>query len=91
MNVFAGDIVYSKAGRDAGRPFVVLSVADAQHVMLADGRLRRVDKPKKKKVKHLEKSGQVAELVAQKLSEGLRVTNPDLKRALAELLSDNDA
>ena len=91
MNIFAGDIVYSKAGRDAGKTLVVLSVVDENFVMLADGRLRKVDTPKKKKVKHLEKTGYKAEAVAEKLKEGLRVTNPDLKRALAELTTDIDA
>ncbi len=91
MNIFAGDIVYSKAGRDMGRPFVVLSVVDTNFVMLADGRLRKVDKPKKKKIKHLEKSGYRAQVVADKLREGLVVTNPDLKRALAEFTNDIDA
>ncbi len=91
MEVFAGDIVYSKAGRDKDRLFVVLSVLDAQYAMLADGRLRRVDKPKKKKIKHLVKSGHASLYIAEKLSTGMKVTNPDLKKALAEFLNDCDA
>ncbi len=91
MDVFAGDIVYSQAGRDKDRPFVVLAVLDAQYAMLADGRVRRVDKPKKKKIKHLLKSGRVAELIQEKLREGTKVTNLDLKRVLAEFLDDHDA
>ncbi|MBR5237011.1 MAG: RNA-binding protein [Clostridia bacterium] len=91
MEVFAGDIVYSKAGRDKGKPFIVLEVLDAQYVMLADGRKRRIDKPKKKKMKHLLKSGHAAEQIGEKLRGGMKVTNPDLKKALAELLEDYDA
>ncbi len=91
MDVFAGDIVFSKAGRDKDMPFVVLEVLDAQYAMLADGRLRRVDNPKKKKIKHLSKSGQSAPAVLQKLSEGARLTNVDLKRALTEFFNDYDS
>ncbi len=91
MEVFAGDIVFSKAGRDKDKPFVVIQVLDAQFVLLADGRVRRADKPKKKKIKHLIKSGRVAEGLKEKLAAGTKVTNPDLKRALAEFLGDCDA
>lgn len=91
MEVFAGDIVFSKAGRDKEQPFVVLKVIDTQYVFLADGRTRRVDKPKKKKLKHLLKSGHVAQAVKEKLEADMKVTNPDLKRALAEFLGDCDA
>lgn len=91
MEVFAGDIVFSKAGRDKDRPFVVLKVIDAQYVFLADGRLRRVDQPKKKKIKHLLKSGHASAFIQKKLSEGMKVTNPDIKKALAEFLNEQDA
>ncbi len=90
MEVFAGDIVYSKAGRDKDKPFVVLSVVDSQFVLLADGRLRRVDQPKKKKIKHLLKSGYSSAYIAEKLAEGAKVTNPDLKKVLAEFLNEHD-
>ncbi|MBQ4517030.1 MAG: RNA-binding protein [Clostridia bacterium] len=91
MDVFAGDIVYSKAGRDKDKAFVVLSVSDSQYAMLADGRKRLVDQPKKKKLKHLLKSGHSSAYIANKLAEGEKVTNPDLKKVLAEFLNEYDA
>jgi len=91
LDVFAGDIVYSKAGRDKDKAFVVLSVSDSQYVMLADGRKRLVDQPKKKKIKHLLKSGHSSAYIANKLAEGMKVTNPDLKKVLAEFLNEYDA
>jgi ribosomal protein L14E/L6E/L27E len=48
-----GQIVKSKAGRDKGRIFIVCSVADEQNVLVCDGDLRKLDSPKKKKIKHL--------------------------------------
>ncbi|MBR7164458.1 MAG: RNA-binding protein [Clostridia bacterium] len=91
MNVFAGDIVYAKAGRDKDTPFVVLEVLDDEYVWLANGRRRKVEKPKKKKIKHLQKSKYTSLLVQEKLKNGGFVTNPDVKRALAEILNDHDA
>lgn len=89
--VFAGDIVFAKAGRDKDKPFVVTEVLDEQYVLLANGRKRRVEKPKKKKVKHLLKSGHAAVNVQQKLQTGMKVTNPDIKKALAEFNELHDA
>lgn len=48
-----GDVVLSKAGRDKGRAFVVFEVVDSDYVLLVDGRLRTLDRPKKKKRMHL--------------------------------------
>ena len=47
-----GRVVISLAGRDEGRRFVVIE-ADEMYAMIVDGDLRKVDRPKKKKRKHL--------------------------------------
>ena len=48
-----GRVVRSTAGRDEGRLFLVIGEADEQHLLIADGGLRRTDRPKKKKRRHL--------------------------------------
>ena len=48
-----GRAVQSLQGRDAGRCFVILQVVDDQFVLMADGLTRKLDNPKKKKIKHL--------------------------------------
>ena len=48
-----GRVVLSTQGRDEGRYFIVLQVIDENFVLMADGLTRRIDHPKKKKVKHL--------------------------------------
>lgn len=53
-----GRIVISRAGRDEGRRFVVIE-ADDTYAMIADGDLRKVDRPKKKKRKHLTATARV--------------------------------
>jgi len=85
LELIAGDIVYSKAGRDKDKIFVVLEVLDDKYVLIADGVLREVQKPKKKKIKHLKKTNIKAELVKRKFAKREEVTNTDLKRLLAEL------
>ena len=52
VEVSVGDLVVSRAGRDKGRPFVVLS-AEEGFVYLVDGDLRKLDRPKKKKRMHV--------------------------------------
>ncbi len=52
-----GRVVRSKAGRDAGRLFVIISELDSDYVLMCDGALRGKNRPKKKKRKHLEATG----------------------------------
>ena len=53
MNVTVGQLVISKAGRDKGRKFFICKVNDLQYVELVDGSLRKIENPKKKKIKHI--------------------------------------
>lgn len=52
MDFVKGQLVRSKAGRDKNRTFAVLAV-DGQMLFLADGNLRCVEKPKRKKKSHV--------------------------------------
>ena len=51
--ITVGRVVRSKAGRDSGRLFLVVRILDEEHLMIADGDLRKLEKPKKKKLRHL--------------------------------------
>lgn len=51
MDVDLGQVVYSIAGRDGGRVFVVVGIIDDKHVLISDGDLRRIEKAKKKENK----------------------------------------
>lgn len=53
LPVEIGRVVCSRQGRDANRCFVILQVLDDQFVLMADGLTRKLDHPKKKKIKHL--------------------------------------
>ena len=49
-----GRVVFSKKGRDKTRYFVVLYTLDADFVMICDGETRKLDKMKKKRIRHLD-------------------------------------
>lgn len=51
-----GCLVRSLAGHDKGRYFIILK-EDGEYVALADGRYRTIEKPKRKKKKHLQLAG----------------------------------
>ncbi len=85
MEIKVGQIVYSKAGRDEGKKFVIIEVIDSMFVSIADGNLRRIEKPKKKKLKHLELTSQVIENLNHKLSNDIKVTNADIRKTLEVL------
>ena len=52
MNITTGSVVRAKAGRDKDSFFIVLKVEDG-YCFIADGRRRKVENPKKKKLIHL--------------------------------------
>ena len=77
-----GRIVYSKAGRDQGKVFVIINVLNSEYVNICDGRLRPVEKPKRKKIKHLEFTNIIAEEIGSLLMSDEKVTNAIIKRIL---------
>ena len=48
-----GMLAKSKAGHDKGQVYVIFDVDDA-YVYLVDGKIRTIEKPKKKKKKHVQ-------------------------------------
>lgn len=82
--LFEGEIVRSRAGRDRGRVFVVRKILDADYVLLVDGTLRTLERPKKKKRRHLLKASDTR----MELSETL--CNADFRKFLAAQGFQND-
>lgn len=80
--LYLGQIVSSKAGRDKDRVFAVVAILDDRHVLIADGDLRKIEKPKKKKVRHLQKYNTVNDELRIKLETGLKIENIELQKNL---------
>lgn len=83
MEIDKADIVVSLNGRDKDKPFFVVEKEDI-YVMLCDGKSRRIDRPKRKKIKHLRLEAKSDCRTALKIREGLKVTNSEIRKALAE-------
>lgn len=82
MEIDKSSLVVSKAGRDQGQLFYVID-ADEQYVYLADGKSRRLEKPKRKKRKHVEQVPRTESRIAEKIRNGEKVLNSELRKELA--------
>ena len=82
------DVVVSTAGRDAGTWFYVVN-EEQNFLFLANGKDRTLDKPKRKKRKHVQKVLRSETRVAGKLRSGDKVLNGELRRDLAFLAREN--
>ena len=81
------DLVISVSGRDKNRIFMVVGIPEEGYVHIADGALRKLEKPKKKKIKHLCLSQyQANERILTKISEGKKLTNAELRKMLRALV-----
>ncbi len=89
--VQVGRIAVSKAGRDTGRVFVIFEVIDTHYVYIVDGDLRKLDRPKKKKLKHLKLTENVLSSIEQKLTEKTKVFDAEIRSAIRSLQSGSDA
>ena len=78
------DVVISTAGRDCGQLFYCVET-DGVYAHLVNGKDRTLDKPKRKKLKHVSKVLRAETRVAAKISSGDKVLNSELRRDLAEL------
>ncbi|PZN13374.1 MAG: RNA-binding protein [Bacillota bacterium] len=89
MHESIGQLVTSRAGRDRGRPYLVLGVLDERFVLVADGDQRTVERPKRKNVKHLVFHRAWARDIREALATGRRPGNQEVRRALAALVAEH--
>ena len=80
-----GQFAVSKAGHDKGVLYVVIS-QEGEYVFLCDGRMKTPDKPKKKKVKHIQLVKEtVNDELLQKLQAGAKVYPEEIRYAVKQL------
>ena len=84
------DVVISTAGRDQGEWFYVIKT-DPVYLFLANGKDRTIEKPKRKKRKHVKKVLRSETRVAGKILSGDKVLNSELRRDLAFLAREMQA
>ena len=75
MEIIRGSVVKAKAGRDKNDFFIVVEV-DCEYAMICNGKRRSVEKPKRKKLKHLSATKTVVD-------EKSMSTNREMRKALS--------
>ena len=89
-DITVSNVVVSRAGRDQGEWFYVID-ADPVYLFLANGKDRTMEKPKRKKRKHVQKVLRSETRVAGKILSGDKVLNGELRRDLAFLAREMQA
>lgn len=84
-----GQIVKSISGRDSGKTFIIIDILDDKYVLLVDGDLRRLDNPKRKKVKHLIPTKVVLDKIKNKIEAKEKFNNAYVRKLLASFNKEN--
>ncbi len=82
MDLKRGDVVRSLAGHDKGTLFCVVNT-DGDFLLLADGKERKLNSPKRKRRKHAQRAGLSDHPVLLRLRAGEPVGDREVRRALA--------
>ncbi len=77
-----GSTVESKAGRDEGRRFIVVKSLNDEYVLLSDGDTRKLEKPKKKKRRHLKQVFEPSAEIVERLTDVKPVFDHEIRRWL---------
>lgn len=81
--ILEGSKVISKAGRDEGRLFLVVKELDEEYVLISDGDTRKMEKPKKKKRRHLKQVSEPTTTIVERLTSGQQVLDHEVRHWLS--------
>lgn len=82
-----GGFAVSAAGHDTGKCYVIIQM-DSEYVYLVDGRIRTLDRPKKKKKMHVNMLVHSDQILVDKVINQ-SVKNEEIKRAIKLLQCGN--
>jgi ribosomal protein L14E/L6E/L27E len=88
-NMDIGQIVKSTQGRDKGQFFVVLKILSDDYVLIANGKTRKINNPKKKKIKHLMVYNRQINDIIEKLNQE-RLDDFFIKKSLAPFKKEQE-
>lgn len=86
--VQVGHMVCSTKGRDNGKFYLIVGIISNSFVQVADGRIRRLENPKRKNIKHLRIYLALAENITVKVKTGRRITNLEVRKAIESLYKE---
>ena len=82
MDIVKANIVKSTAGRDKGELFFVLAT-EGDFLLLADGKLRPVERPKRKRRKHVVLRRADGGELSRRIRSNESITSSELRKAIA--------
>lgn len=88
MDIVKANIVTSTAGRDKGEVFFVLAT-EGDFLLLADGKTRPVERPKRKRRKHAKLYRSDGGSLSGRIRSSEQITNSELRKAIAALRGGN--
>lgn len=83
--VSLGQLVEASRGRDEGKLFFIIKIVDDEYVFISDGRSRKLDKPKLKKIKHLNIRDYVNNDLKELLHKNENITDAFIRAELNKL------
>ena len=88
MDIVRANVVISTAGRDKGETFFVLGT-EGDFLLLADGKTRPVERPKRKRRKHAKLYRSDGGSLSGRIRSSEQITNSELRKAIAALRGGN--
>lgn len=83
-----GYFARSLAGHDKGKLYVIIEgtkeTGTMEYVFLADGFIKTLDKPKKKKIKHIQVIHYCDAIIEDIIKNGAPIRDEDVKRAIKQ-------
>jgi large subunit ribosomal protein L14e len=81
-----GDIVSVNRGRDSGYLFMISKIdLDNNYAYLVDGNIRKMSKPKKKNIKHINFTNIHFDTIADKILKGKKVYDTEIYSTLKKV------
>lgn len=77
-----GSVIRSLAGHDKNQFFIIIK-EEIEYVYLVDGKIRMLQKPKKKKKKHIQPTLYIEDILLEKI-KNQSVKDEDIRRVIKE-------
>lgn len=84
-----GGAAQSLAGRDRGRLYLIVGIAEGE-LLLADGKYRKLQDPKRKNAKHVRLLPSFHPQIAERIAQG-KDENSEIRAALLLLMQERKA
>ncbi|MDD3393146.1 MAG: KOW domain-containing RNA-binding protein [Anaerotignum sp.] len=81
MEYQIGQIVYSKSGHDKAEAMMILSVED-RYLYLVNGKTRKLAKPKRKKIIHVQPTHYMDAVIAEKFARNEFILDAEIRKAI---------